>query len=109
MTAFWRILLFLLAFSATPATAHLSLTDSDPANGAELVSTPDAVVLYFSRPARLTAASIAKTDADAAPLPLAPADNAPTTEMRLVLPALADGTYRVVWSAIAEDTPSGLR
>lgn len=104
MMAFWRILFLLLAFSATPATAHLSLTDSDPANGAELVSTPDAVVLYFSRPARLTAASIAKTDADAAPLPLAPADNAPTTEMRLELPALADGTYRIVWSAIAEDT-----
>lgn len=104
MTAFWRVLVFLLAFSATPAGAHLSLSGSAPADGAELSSTPEAIVLSFSRPARLTAASLAKIGEDTAPLALAPADNGPAAEIRLELPALTDGTYRVNWSAIAADT-----
>lgn len=104
MTAFWRVLVFLLAFFATPAGAHLSLSGSVPADGAEISSAPEAIVLSFSRPARLTAASLAKIGEDAAPLALASADNGPASEIRLELPPLADGAYRVSWSAIAADT-----
>lgn len=104
MAAIWRVLVFLLAFSATPAAAHLSLSGSVPADGAELSSAPEFVVLSFSRPARLTAASVANLDEESVPIALVAADNSQAAEIRLELPALSDGTYRLTWSAIAADT-----
>jgi methionine-rich copper-binding protein CopC len=93
---------FVMLFIAAGAHAHTQLTSSMPADEDLLDAAPDAIVLRFSEPVRLT--SLALESAAAARHELGPLPSSPSDEFSVDAPALADGRYVVSWRAISADT-----
>ena len=84
------------------AFAHTELSMSMPADKATLATPPKEVMLHFTEPVRLTAATIQKsgdkTAQDLGPLPAAAAN-----AFTLAVPAMTNGGYTVTWRALADD------
>lgn len=88
-------------FFAASAGAHTHLSDSTPAEGSVLTSSPDAIVLNFSGPARLTALSIQKeagTEQKIEPLPTEAAK-----QISIPSPKLTPGAYVLTWRVLGHD------
>jgi methionine-rich copper-binding protein CopC len=94
-----------VALSA-PAQAHSTLSKSEPAEGAKLSAPPNEIRLWFTEPIKAGLSTIDVRDAAGKRVDqrdLRP-DEKDRNLVRLSLsPQLGPGTYRVTWSAVAQD------
>ena len=90
---------------STPAWPHARLAQSTPAANAVLTAAPKDVRVKFTEPLEGSFSSIQVTDAAGKALTTdkAVVDGSDATAMRLTLPVLKAGIYRVRWSAVTRD------
>ncbi|MEI7554711.1 copper resistance protein CopC [Candidatus Chlorohelix sp.] len=97
-------LFLLLGFSrASVANAHSGFLRSDPADNSILVTAPDMINIWFSEPIRLIRPGVTV---------FSPSGNKIETDVPVIegqkvtvpLKLTQNGTYRVVWQVISEDT-----
>ncbi len=104
MTKFKRLALA-AAFGtavATSALAHSSKETTSPADGSTVAQPPDAIVMTFDAPMRVTLIQV--TGEDGTNYPVTRTDNmAPSKTFQAVPAALPDGSYTVNWRGLAED------
>jgi copper transport protein len=95
--------LLLVGVLATPAWAHATLVSIDPADGARLDESPDAVRLTFSEPVSVELGGVRVLDGDGDPVQdgTASADG-PEVSIKLK-PDLPDGTYVVTYRVVSAD------
>jgi copper transport protein len=90
---------------AAPAFAHAQLESTNPAPGAVLTGTPNAITLEFSEPVTVALGGIRLFDENgdriATDPPTKPAGNTVSTETR---GKLANGSYVVTWRVTSADT-----
>jgi copper transport protein len=90
---------------ASPAFAHATLETTNPAPGAVLTGTPNAIILEFSEPVTVALGGIRlydeRGDRIATDPPTKPAGDTVSTETR---GRLADGSYVVTWRVTSADT-----
>jgi len=86
---------------ALAASAHSTLTTTNPANGAT-VAAPKTLSLTFSQDLRLVSLRLTADNADDVMLPVDRAAAA-AKAFTFPLPALAPATYTVRWTASAKD------
>ncbi len=90
---------------ASPAFAHASLVSTNPAPGAVLSGTPDAITLQFNEQVTVALGGIRlydqRGDRIATDPPTKPAGNSVSTATRGKLP---DGSYVVTWRVTSADT-----
>lgn len=90
-----------MALAAAGAHAHAHLKMSEPAEGATIKQTPVAVLLTFSEPARITAASLHKDQGPKFVLKPPPAVAA--AQISVAVPQLAPGRYTLNWRVVSAD------
>ena len=94
---------FLVAL-ATPASAHASLTETEPASGSANTEPPSAIVLRFSEPVSISLGAIRLLRAGGDEVELAnPSTRDGGMRVRVALPALAEGSYAVAWRVVSDD------
>lgn len=105
-----RLLLTLVAAAtlvvglALPALAHAELVESTPADGAQLATPPDEVLLVFNEPVSVTAGSVRVYDADGRRVDRGDTHKGDTPEEVVVsLGDLDAGPYVVTWRAVSAD------
>lgn len=100
----------LLALAApmiiTGAAAHSLLARSSPARGAKLKAPPEAVTLGFSQAIEPAFSSVKLFAGDGAAVETGQVEGsgADKRSLRLALPRLGPGVYRVEWSIVSVDT-----
>ncbi len=110
-----RFTVFVLAVLAAAAPglvwAHATLVSSDPADGAHLDRAPGEATLTFDVDVKIVALTLHGTGT--ADRPLTPAgaavDEGPgltsaTRSVKVLLPSLAPGSYRLEWRAMSRDS-----
>ena len=101
-----RTLLFTMVIvcgSINIARAHTHLEKASPADGATLSSAPKEVILEFSEPTRVTAATVQK-EGEKQSTVLKPAGKAAAATVSLPLStSLSAGKYVVTWRALGAD------
>ena len=98
-------LLFVLALPAV-ATAHANLARSDPADGAQLETAPEALSLTFTETPDPELSTIQLYDATGSAIRLGSSTSGPETPKTLVASIpdpLGDGTYTVAWRVVSEE------
>lgn len=85
--------------------AHADLTNTDPANGATLEKTPEMVTLWFSAPLEPSFSKVQVVDKDGKQVDLGSAsvDKNDPKVLRVGVPSLGGGSYKVIWSVVARD------
>lgn len=96
------ILATALALTPVVATAHSSLTASEPAADA-VVSAPQDLHLQFNKPLRLVMITLTHADGQVVTLDVTAYVTAPAAEFTLPLPELSAGEWTVTWSALGTD------
>jgi copper resistance protein C len=98
--------LLLSCTAAANAHAHAFMNHAEPAVGSEVKQAPREVRIWFSEPVEPTLSSI--TVFDAAGRQIDKKDMHPDAKnkalLRVSLPSLALGTYKVVWQVVSTDT-----
>jgi copper transport protein len=105
-----RLLLTLIAVAtvvvglALPALAHAELVESSPADGAQLDTPPEEVLLVFNEPVSVTAGSVRVYDADGRRVDRGDTHKGDAPEEVVVsLGDLDAGPYVVTWRAVSAD------
>lgn len=94
----------LLLVLASPASGHASLTSTTPADGAELASPPDEVVLDFDEAVEVPPAGIRVFDGSGERVDRGEVEHLDTATVSAPLaPDLGEGSYIVTWRAVSED------
>ena len=102
MKFFNTVAAFLSLTLAFSASAHISLTQSAPANEAMLMQSPEQLALTFSGEVRL--AKVLLTDSDNQPVDFSFKPSAkPSIEFSWSLPRLSKGKYTAKWIALGGD------
>jgi copper transport protein len=96
----------LLVAGSTPAWAHATLEGTDPAAGATVVRSPDAVTLTFSEDVQVALGGVRAFDSRGHRVDLgAPGHpGGEGTKVRASVPQLRDGTYVVTWRVTSADS-----
>ncbi len=96
----------LLMTAATAASAHAHLVRATPAPGATVQVAPDDVTLRFNEKIEPAFSSVIVRDVTGKQVDRADAkvDAADRTLLRVSLPPLEPGTYKVEWKAVSADT-----
>jgi methionine-rich copper-binding protein CopC len=95
----------MLAATAPPAAAHAELERAVPAPGSILRQPPEQLVLRFSQRFEPAFTKVRVLDADNHEVPVEiRADEADPRQLRVALPTLAPGAYRVHWRVLSVDT-----
>ena len=104
--AFALLVLLLLVELAGPASAHASLLNSDPADGAVLGSAPHLFHLSFSEPVELGLSRIELQRPDGTHLQLGAPRAVPgkSGQVEVPVPDIARGSYVISWHAATRDT-----
>lgn len=93
----------LLGAGAAPASAHATLLETDPAEGAVLASSPGTVTFTFDEPVATVPDGVQVFDA--AGEPVASEASARDEQLTVEVPdELADGTYVIAWRAVSTDS-----
>jgi copper transport protein len=98
------LVLALLLVAAAPAAAHAGFVSSDPADGATLEASPDAIVIRFTETPDLALSSI--TVLDSGGQEVSTGQLAAIDEKGLVVPLpdeLPDGVYTVAWEVVSTE------
>ena len=106
-TAILRALTVLvLAATASLAAAHAFLDHASPRVGSKVHGSPPEVVLSFSQELEPAFSTIRVTDRDGKQVDRGDkrVDSADRSILRVSLPPLAPGTYRVQWRVLSVDT-----
>ncbi len=86
------------------ASAHAFLVASTPATGASLAHAPHSVSLRFTEPVSAALTHVQLIDGRGAPIGTARVASGRTaSELRITLPRLAKGAYRLTWSTVSQD------
>ncbi|MBL1067964.1 copper resistance protein CopC [Streptomyces sp. 7-21] len=97
-----------VALTATPATAHASLTASTPGDGEVVAAQPERVTLTFTEEVALSGDSLRVLGPDGEPVhtgePADLGDGTTVTWGIALRPGLPDGTYTVVWHVVSADS-----
>ena len=88
---------------ASPAAAHATLLQSDPAPGAVLQQSPSAITLRFDSPVSATLGAVRVYDSQSNRVD-AGGTSASGSVVRLRVPKLRDGSYVVTWRVTSADT-----
>jgi copper transport protein len=94
---------FLVLLLASPAFAHASLLQSDPAPGAVLQQAPKVITLSFSEPVDASFGAVRVYDSDSARLDRGGVETS-NNVVKLRLPDLDDGSYVVTWRVTSADS-----
>ena len=88
------------------ANAHTLLDHAAPAAGSTVQGSPPSIKLRFTRPLEPAFSTIKVLDRTGKPVDNADkvVDGADRTILRVSLPRLSPGTYRVVWRVLSVDT-----
>lgn len=100
----WAVLIFVLAFAVSLASAHANLIRSDPPANASLNDSPDEIRLWFSEPLEVGHSRITLRDSDGAEVVIPTTQIDPTDRYQMFVPlddALAEGLYTVSWRALS--------
>lgn len=89
---------------ASPAWSHAHLDSATPADGAILTDPPTEIVLTFTEDLEIPLATLTVTAADGTEVASGATDAGDRRSLRLALPDLAPGTYRVDWGVTSVDT-----
>ena len=92
----------ILLATAGVAQAHTHLEKVVPADNAVLATAPEQIVLEFSEPTRLTAASVQKAG-DKAVTKLGPLPKEPAAKISIPVQTLGPGKYVMNWRVIGDD------
>jgi putative copper export protein/methionine-rich copper-binding protein CopC len=98
--------LLLLAALSTPAAAHLSLVNSEPADGAEVTTVPKEIRLRFSEPAELAFTQVELLGPDGSPVRLSDPRTAagePNVVVLRIEGEITPGPHSVVWRTTSAD------
>ncbi|MGH8164796.1 MAG: copper resistance CopC family protein [Rhodanobacteraceae bacterium] len=103
-----RFLAFLALASlfAASALAHSTLDRSEPKDGAVLKQAPNDIRMWFTEPLKVQLSTIEVRDAAGKQVDrrdLRADEKQPTLLHLSLLPAIEPGTYKVSWSAVAQD------
>lgn len=95
-----------IAGFAPAALAHAFLDRADPRVGSAIDKTPERVTLHFSEQLEPAFSSLKVVDADGHQVDKGDRDLDPKdrTVMRVSIPPLKPGTYKVIWRALSADT-----
>lgn len=93
----------LVLLLASPASAHASLLQSDPAPGAVLQGPPKTIALSFSEPVDASFGAVRVYDSESARVDRGGVETA-NNVVRLRLPDLDDGSYVVTWRVTSADS-----
>jgi methionine-rich copper-binding protein CopC len=85
------------------ALAHAALTNSTPAKGSTLQSSPPNLVLVFEEAVQLKALTVQKVG-DKAPTAISPLPAAASEQLSVPLPKLGDGDYVITYTYVGDDT-----
>ena len=96
------MMMTLLLGTAGIAHAHTHLEKAVPADNAVLASSPEQIVLEFSEPTRLTAASVQKVG-DKEVTKLGPLPKEPAAKISIPIQTLGPGKYVMNWRVIGDD------
>lgn len=97
----WAVL-FAISFSVGQAAAHSKKEMTQPANGAVLEVSPEAIEMKFNMPLRVTLITL--TDQDSVTHEVIRTDNMqPILEFIAAVPILPAGLYSVAWRGLADD------
>lgn len=95
--------LVLVLIAASPASAHATLLQTDPAPGAVLQQPPQAVTLNFDSPVAAAPDAVRVFDRNGNRVDAGRLDVSGAT-VRLALPHLRNGSYVVTWRVTSADT-----
>lgn len=95
----------LVLLVATPASAHASLLESNPASGEVLQTSPKQVTFSFSEPVSRSLGAIRVYNSDSTRVDVGDV-KARNNVVELPLPELDDGSYAVTWRVTSEDSHS---
>ena len=96
----------MLVLWATPASAHATLTSSEPASAQTLVAPPEHLTLHFSEPVTPTKDTFRVYDqrSKQQKTPKAFHPGGDPASLSVVLPDLREGQYAVVWRVVSADS-----
>ncbi|MFT3688339.1 copper resistance CopC family protein [Paenirhodobacter sp.] len=89
-----------------PVAAHGHLDSAEPAEGATLAVAPDAITLGFTEALEPALSTITVTDAAGAVIQTGAPEVEDGRILRVTLPALPPGVYKVDWKVTSVDTHS---
>ncbi len=107
MNAAVRVLMFCIAVALAPtAFAHAHLSRSTPAVGSIVRGSPERIELTFTSKLEPTFSMLKVMDRDGKQVDKRDKalDEKDAAVIRVSLPALAPGAYRVLWKAVSVDT-----
>jgi len=84
--------------------AHAFLDHADPRVGSTVPSSPAAVTLTFTEGVEPAFSKIEVTDFDGKAVAVGALENPGETSLRVSIPTLEAGTYRVKWRVVSVDT-----
>jgi methionine-rich copper-binding protein CopC len=87
-----------------PAEAHAFLDHSDPKVGSTVSQSPPALTLVFTEGVEPAFSRIEVTDEAGAAIEAKQLEHPQTDTLRVALPSLKPGTYKVHWSVVSVDT-----
>lgn len=95
-----------LATAGVYVSAHLSLETSSPKKDETVETSPEAVTLWFTQAPQMAGTSVRLLPKGGEPLDLeaaTPKEDDPSVVVLDVGETLADGDYKVMWRAMAQD------
>jgi methionine-rich copper-binding protein CopC len=87
-----------------PAEAHAFLDHSDPKVGSTVSQSPPALTLVFTEGVEPAFSRIEVTDEAGTAIEAKQLEHPQTDTLRVALPSLKPGTYKVHWSVVSVDT-----
>ena len=109
MRSAFFLIVSLLA-SAAPAWGHSSLLRTEPKDGAVLQQTPDEIRIWFSEPIKVALSTVQVRDArekEVDGCDLRTDEKEPALVRLSLASGLGPGTYKVSWTAVAQDMHAG--
>jgi copper resistance protein C len=97
------LVLLLSGTAWTQAHAHAFVDHAEPAVGARVQVMPNEVRIWFTEPVELAVSSIKVFDTTGKQIDVH-ADPKKRALLRVSLPALAPGTYKVIWQVVSMDS-----
>jgi methionine-rich copper-binding protein CopC len=102
--ALWALITGLLAFRPAPAHAHAFLDHAEPRVGSTVRSPPSGVTLAFTEPIEAAFSRVEVLDGSGKRIETGPAEHPTPDTLKVSLPTLVPGEYRVRWSVVSVDT-----
>jgi copper transport protein len=104
-TTLVAIVVVCVVASATPASAHGKIVDSDPAQGESVSTSPGELQIWISEPVSASLSTVELQTVDGRSIPtngLEVGTDGDYGKLTVFLPPLEDGTYSAAWKVLSE-------